>query len=191
MADRDRNAFLAQLLDDVIVGDVGALHLVAELVHYLGNARHADAADADEVDRADVRAHRLHHAGTPPAGAAARLRGLSTGPTASGEAPLPTRSTRSARSRAACGRPTDRARAAALLSAIGSIASASICRASTSGVKLPWAIARAPPALTSSRAFAVWWSSVAAANGIRIAGLPATLSSATVEAPARPITRCA
>ena len=64
MADRDRDAGLAQLFDDIAFGDVGALHLVAELVHHLGDAGHADAADADEMDRADVGAHRLHHAGT-------------------------------------------------------------------------------------------------------------------------------
>jgi hypothetical protein len=29
-------------------------------VHHLGNARHADAANADEMDRADVRADTLH-----------------------------------------------------------------------------------------------------------------------------------
>src|SRR3954468_6391575 len=125
-------------------------------MHHFGDTGHADAADADEMDRPDIRAHRLHHAGTPPAGAAALVRGLSTGPTAIGATPLPTRSTRSARSRAACGRPTDSARAAALLSATGSIASASIWRARTSGVKFSCLMARAPPAFTISRALAVW-----------------------------------
>ena len=42
-------------------------------------------------------------------------RGLSAGPTATGATPLPTRSTRSARSRAACGRPTDSARAGGIV----------------------------------------------------------------------------
>src|SRR6185312_2432956 len=136
-------------------GRVRSLHFVAELVHHLGDARHADAPDSDEVDCADVGAERLHHAGMPPTGTVAVTRGASAGPTATGATPLPTRSTRSARSRAAWGRPTDSARPAALLSATGSIASASICRASTSGVKFDCAIARAPPALTISRAFAV------------------------------------
>src|SRR3954464_14940865 len=131
MADADRDSRLAQLLDDVAVGDIGALHVVAELVHHFRDARHADAANADEMDRADVGAQRFHHAGTPPAGARAFFRGLSTGPTASGGKPPPTRSSRSARSRAACGRPVDMARSAALLSATGSAAIASICRAST------------------------------------------------------------
>src|SRR6185369_9630536 len=69
MADADGNAGLAQLFDDVALGDVRALNLVAELVHHFGNSRHADTADPDEVDRADVGAHGLHHAGTPLAGA--------------------------------------------------------------------------------------------------------------------------
>src|SRR4051794_8671142 len=105
MADADCDTRLAQLFDDIGFGDVRALHRIAELVHHFGDARHADAADADEMDRADVGAQRLLHAGTPPAGTSALVRGLS--PTATGAKPLPTRSTRSARSRAACGRPTD------------------------------------------------------------------------------------
>src|SRR6476646_9759171 len=156
MPDRNWDSALPQLLDDIGVGHVGALHRVAELMHHLGDARHSDPADPDEVDRADVGAQRLHHAGMAPFRAPAVTRGVSAGPTTTGAMPLPMRSTRSARSRAAWGRPTERARAAALLSATGSIASASICRAKTSGVKLSCAIARAPPALTSSRAFAVW-----------------------------------
>ena len=137
VADADRNAGLAQLFDDIAFGDVGALHLVAELVHDLGDAGHADAADADEVDRADVGAHCLHHAGiAPPARRALTRAESAPGRRRPAQAPSPTRSTRSARSRAACGRPTDRARAAALLSATGSAAIASIWRASTSGVKL-------------------------------------------------------
>src|SRR5579872_6464877 len=187
MTDVDRDTRLFQLLDNIAFGDIRALHLIAELVHHLGNARHSNAADADEMDRADVGTKRLHHAGIAPFGALAVTRGLSVGPTRTGAMPLPTRSTRSARSRAACGRPTESALAAALLSATGSIASASICRARMAGVKFDCWIARAPPALTISRAFAVWWSSVAAANGIRIAGRPAAVSSAIVEAPERPI----
>ena len=60
LADHDRDAELAQALDDIAFRDVRALHLVAELVHHLGDARHADAADPDEVDRADVRPQSLH-----------------------------------------------------------------------------------------------------------------------------------
>ena len=89
--------------------------MLAELMHDLGDSGHADAADADEVDRSDVGPKCLH-AGTPPA-KAARLRGVSAEPTISGARPPPIRSTKSERSRAACGFPTDRERAAALMSA--------------------------------------------------------------------------
>src|SRR5687768_17927249 len=37
-----------------------SLNLVAEDVHHLGDSRHADAADADEMDRADIGAHASH-----------------------------------------------------------------------------------------------------------------------------------
>src|SRR4029078_5476827 len=87
MADGNGNALLAQLLDHVAVGEGGALYLVAELIHDLGDSGHANADNADEMDRADIGAHRLHHAGTPPAGAAARLRGSRTAPTAHGARP--------------------------------------------------------------------------------------------------------
>ncbi len=81
-------------------------------MHHLGDPGHADTADADEVDRTDLGTHRLH-AGTPsPLGA--RLAAGWARPTISGEAPPAIRSTRSARSLVACGRPTDSARSAAL-----------------------------------------------------------------------------
>ena len=44
----------AQALDVGALGRVGALNLVAQIVHDLGDAAHADAADADEMDGADV-----------------------------------------------------------------------------------------------------------------------------------------
>ena len=53
MADGDGNAGLAQAADIGGIGDVAALHRVAEIVQHLGDAGHADAADADEVDGAD------------------------------------------------------------------------------------------------------------------------------------------
>ena len=64
VADRDLDAPLAQAFDHIPLGNIGALHTVAEVVHHLGNAGHADAADANEVDRADVGADALH--ATPP-----------------------------------------------------------------------------------------------------------------------------
>ena len=50
----------AQAGDVVALGDVAALHRVAEIVQHLGDAGHADAADADEVDGADVERQRSH-----------------------------------------------------------------------------------------------------------------------------------
>ncbi len=60
MADHYLDPALAQALDDIALGNVGALHAVAEVVHHFGNARHADAADADEMDRADVGGDAFH-----------------------------------------------------------------------------------------------------------------------------------
>ena len=48
----------------------------------------------------------------------------------------------------------------------------------------------AAPASTRAFAFKRWWSSVAIFNGISTDGRAHTASSAQVEAPARPITRC-
>ena len=59
VADEALDALVAQALDVGAVGLVGALHLVAEVVQHLGDAGHADAADADEVHGADVARH-LH-----------------------------------------------------------------------------------------------------------------------------------
>ena len=67
MADGDGNAHGAQALDIGAVGRVRALNLVAQIVHDLGDAAHADAADADEMDGADIERNaggdgRGHHA---------------------------------------------------------------------------------------------------------------------------------
>jgi hypothetical protein len=43
-----------QPLDVGVVGGVGALHGIAEIDQHLGDAAHADAADADEMDRSDL-----------------------------------------------------------------------------------------------------------------------------------------
>ena len=45
------------------LGDVAALHRVAEIVQHLGDAGHADAADADEVDGADGEGQGAHSTG--------------------------------------------------------------------------------------------------------------------------------
>ncbi len=59
VADRDRDALLAQPVDVGAVDDVGSFDRIAEIDQHLGDAAHADAPDADEVDRADV-ARQLH-----------------------------------------------------------------------------------------------------------------------------------
>ena len=54
MADEHGRALLAQALDVGVVARVRALHLVAEVEQHLGDAGHADAADADEMDGAEL-----------------------------------------------------------------------------------------------------------------------------------------
>ena len=54
MADRHGDAEPAQALDVGVLGDVGALHAMAEVVEHLGDPAHADAADPDEVDAARI-----------------------------------------------------------------------------------------------------------------------------------------
>ena len=81
------DALVAQALDVGAVGRIRALNLIAEIVHDLGDAAHADAADADEMDGADVRAavswfclSRMRHAQTTrsaePHGGIRRCRGV-------------------------------------------------------------------------------------------------------------------
>src|SRR6187399_2498494 len=65
MADLDLHAALAQALGVVGVGEIAAAHLVAEIVQGLGDAAHADAADPDEVDDADIERKRPHQRASP------------------------------------------------------------------------------------------------------------------------------
>src|SRR5262249_16563340 len=55
--DRDFHALVAQPPDVGAIGDVGAGHAVAEIGQDFGDAAHANAADADEVHRANVARH--------------------------------------------------------------------------------------------------------------------------------------
>ena len=66
MADKDGRALLAQALDVGVVAQVRALNLMTKVEKHLGDARHANAADADEVDGADL--VRQFHALKPSAG---------------------------------------------------------------------------------------------------------------------------
>ena len=52
----------AEPLHVAALAEIGALHRVALLVQDLRDAAHADAADADEVDRADGEWHQSHRA---------------------------------------------------------------------------------------------------------------------------------
>ncbi len=70
VADEDARALVAQPLDVGVVAGVRALHLVAEIDQHLGDAGHADAADADEMDGAKL-ARQFHEANSPRRGAAA------------------------------------------------------------------------------------------------------------------------
>ncbi len=57
-----RDAQPPQALDAAAFGHVAALNLVAQIVHDLGDAAHADAADADEMDGANIKWQALHAA---------------------------------------------------------------------------------------------------------------------------------
>src|SRR5690606_27808557 len=103
VADHHLDALLAQPPDVGALGDVAALHLVAQIVQDLRDAAHADAADSDEVDDADGKGDRaFHDADTSPIAEAST-------------APAPfrsTESTTSARRAAASGRARAPAQAA-------------------------------------------------------------------------------
>ena len=59
MADRDRDPLFAQALHIGALRGVRALNAVAERIQHLGDPRHADTADADEMDGAEF-AGQLH-----------------------------------------------------------------------------------------------------------------------------------
>ena len=116
LADEDPRALLLQPLGDRARLGVRALHGEAVVQQHLGDARHADAADADEMDRPDVvRKARLSvHASTLPFSAR--------------------RSTSAARCSVASGRPTPRLAAAIARAPSGSVRMAAMVPASRSGV---------------------------------------------------------
>jgi hypothetical protein len=47
-------------LDHWPIGQIATLHLITQIVHYLGNAGHADTANADKVDNANIRSNTTH-----------------------------------------------------------------------------------------------------------------------------------
>src|SRR5476651_2319016 len=68
MADLNGDAMTDQAPHIGIVGKIAALHLIAEIVQDLGDAAHADAADADEMNRTDREGQRSHAAFSRAAG---------------------------------------------------------------------------------------------------------------------------
>ena len=56
-ADADANPEPAQALHRVVIGEVRALHLIAEILQHLGNAAHANAADADKMQHPHIQRH--------------------------------------------------------------------------------------------------------------------------------------
>ncbi|MNN69407.1 hypothetical protein D3C81_1851950 [compost metagenome] len=86
---------------------------------------------------------------------------------------------------------TERAAADMAASCAGSDSTSASTAVRLSTVTSSSAMTRAAPASDRARAFRVWWSSMAIFSGISTDGSAATASSEQVEAPARPMTRCA
>ncbi len=93
MADHHLDAAFAQAFHDIALGHVGALYGVTQIVHHLGDARHADAADADEMNSADVGGDALHASASLKFRGGVVVSGMASGV---GPASLSTRSARSA-----------------------------------------------------------------------------------------------
>src|SRR5258706_13042969 len=64
MAERDTGGGLREGLGHGVALDCAALHLVAQVQQHFGDAAHAAAADADEMNRVDA-AHALVHGAAP------------------------------------------------------------------------------------------------------------------------------
>ena len=157
------DALVAQPLDVGALGLIGALHRIAEVDQHLGDAAHADAADADEMHRADVA--RQFHVKLPSLvcqTAAQNLLGLRRSPPPSAPGRRAGRRHRAGRRiappppcrRAApARRPARRSRSA-----------------SRRGVKSSCTSRIAPPARSSTPALANWSWSSACGSGTRIDG---------------------
>ena len=146
VADEALDALVAQALHVGAVGLVGAVHPVAEIVQHLGDAAHADAADADEMHRAD----RLRH-----------LHGRAPFLNSATDLPDAIASARSASNRAASGFPADLAAAAMRRQPVGIVHQRRrSSAASRSGESVDCGCTSAPPAAASAAALAAWsWSS--------------------------------
>src|SRR5690348_7307021 len=134
MADRDLNPERLQAAHIGAVRGIAAAHDIAETVQDFGNTAHADAANADEMQRADIDWECPHAA-------------FSRGSLARAQA-----STRSARRKAASGTPSWRAAAAAPTSVSGVATNDASFAARVSGVKSRSGITQAAPVSPSARA---------------------------------------
>src|SRR5665647_1649840 len=173
VADGDLRAEAHEPACGVVLLEIGAGNLVAEVEQDLGDAVHAGPADADHVDVVELAVAFLGQAGISLGerfirerqSAAIRPAGSST-----------------------CSRATFRSMAS---SSAGWSRKPRIRAASAPAVDSASGMTTAPPTDSSSRAFRVWWSSAAPAKGTRIEALRAAMSSASVVAPARQRTRSA
>ena len=171
VADGDRDAGLDEVTRVARRLEVRAAHVDAELVEHRGDAAHARAADADEVDRLREVPRLVAHQ---------PLALVSSG------CPRPGRP-RAAR-RPAC--PARRWPPPWPRGAARSPSSSATSRASSAPPSSASSTRSAAPPATIYRAFLRWWSAVAYGYGTRIAGLPSAASSAT-EPPERATTRSA
>ena len=161
VADADAGAQRRQPARDVALAQVGAGDRVAEVQQHLGDAGHADAADADEVD-GDVA---LSEHGGRGVLARAAVAGFIRRGGRWRAARRRCRGWRSARASVPIA-----ARHAARRA--GSAGSRRPGRPAASPTLRAWGSTTAAPARSNSSAFFVWWSSAAVGSGIRIAGRP-------------------
>src|SRR5712675_2132016 len=132
MSEPDARAEPLQVLGHRVGLEVRALHPVAQVQQHFGDAAHAAAADADEMNRVDA-AHALAHAATPASCAQA-----------------------SASSVVALVRARSRARSAMAMSRPRPAHSASSSADRRSAVRSRSLIRSAAPSLTRKRALCVW-----------------------------------
>ena len=66
MADEQARAQAAQARDVGVLGNVAAVHLIAEVAQHLGDTAHADAADADEMNGSDGKRQASHGRASSP-----------------------------------------------------------------------------------------------------------------------------
>src|SRR5947209_11690328 len=135
VADRHRDTLLAQPFDISAVGHVRSGDRVDEIAQHLGNPAHADPADPNEMNWADILRQFQLHVG--PVSLSVRFA---------------MRMTNSASRSAASIAPIDFAPCAIGASRAGAAASAVISAARRSGVNALWSMRIAPPIFSSALA---------------------------------------